>query len=51
MVGSAGNVVKTWDVAMDALVNTKEPEEVRRRGCGGRAAFAFPERCAEVVAF
>jgi hypothetical protein len=49
MILGAGNIVKARNVAMNALVDSKQAEEVCR-WCQGRcAAFAFPKGCAEVV--
>ena len=50
MVGGAREVVKTWDIAMETLVDPEQPEEVSRRLVGGGAALPLPVGSIEVVA-
>jgi hypothetical protein len=50
VVGEARNVVEARDVAVVALVNAKQSEEIRWRRVGSGAAFALPKSGVEVVA-
>ena len=51
MIGETRDVVKPRYVAVKPLMDTKQPEEVCRRGVGGGASLALPESSVEVVAF
>jgi hypothetical protein len=49
VVGEARNVVEARDVAVVALVNAKQSEEISWRRVGSGAAFALPKSGVEVV--
>ena len=51
MIGEACKVVETWYIAVEPLMNAKQPKEICRRGVGGGTAFALPECGVKVVAF
>ena len=50
-VGGARQVIVSSNVAVEALVNAAEPQEVGGDFVGGGASFALPEECVEVVCF
>jgi hypothetical protein len=49
MVRRSRDVIEAWDVTVDALVNTKEPEQVGWRFVGCCASFPFPEGGTKIV--
>lgn len=50
VVGFPSQVVKSWYISVETLMNAKEPEEVSWGRVGCCAALAFPERGVKVVA-
>ena len=51
VIGEACKVVETWYIAVEPLMNAKEPREICRRGVGGGTALVFPESGVKIVAF
>ena len=50
-IGFSREIVESRDVAVEALMNTEEAEEVGRGREGRSAALAFPEGGVKVVTF
>ena len=50
VVGGARQVIEAWDIAVETLVDPKQPQEVGWRLVGGGASFTLPVRRVEVVA-
>ena len=51
VIGETCKVVETWYIAVEPLMNAKQPKEICRWGVGGGTALALPECGVKVVAF
>ena len=51
MIGEAHKVVKTQYIAVEPLMNAKQPQKICRRGVSGGTALVLPESGVEVVTF
>ena len=50
VIEEARKVVKTWYIAVEPLINAKQPQEICWRGVSGGTTLALPESGVKVVA-
>ena len=51
VIGEACKVVEMWYIAVEPLMNAKQPKEICRWVVGGGTALALPESGVKVFAF